>query len=86
MRWRLAYSDTAEKDLSKLDKAMARKLMAYMDELCNLVDPADRGHALTGPLPGKHRYRIGQLRIICDIQRGTIVIYVLKISRRDSIY
>lgn len=86
MRWRLEYAETAEKALAKLDKAEARKLMAYMSELCALADPADRGHPLTGPLAGKHRYRIGQLRIICDIKRAVIVIHVLKIGRRDSIY
>lgn len=86
MRWRLEYSETAEKALAKLDRAIARKLIAYMDELCALGDPAERGHPLTGPLAGKHRYRLGQLRIICDIRRGTIVIHVLNIGRRDSIY
>ena len=86
MVWRLKITATAEKQLSKLDKSVARKVIAYLDELRGLDDPAAKGHPMTGPLAGLHRYRIGQLRILVEIERGQITIVVLNVDRRDSIY
>jgi mRNA interferase RelE/StbE len=62
MAWTLIISDTADKQLAKLDKTIAKKVRAYLEDVCQLNNPADRGHALTGPWAGLHRYRIGQLR------------------------
>ena len=86
MAWTLIYDPAAEKELSKLDKAIAKKVKAYLGEVCQLSDPADRGHALTGPYAGLHRYRIGQLRVIVSIERQIITVAVLTIDKRDSIY
>lgn len=86
MAWKLIISETAEKQLSKLDKAIAKKVRAYLEEACQLANPADRGHALTGPLAGLHRYRVGQLRIIVSIERQIITVTVVTVNRRDSIY
>lgn len=49
-------------------------------------DPAERGHPLSGPLAGQHRYRIGQLRIIVRIQRLIVTVTVIKLDRRDTAY
>jgi len=86
MAWALVISETADKQLSKLDKAIAKKVRAYLEEACKLDNPADRGHALTGPYAGLHRYRVGQLRIIVAIERQVITVTVLTVDRRDSIY
>jgi mRNA interferase RelE/StbE len=86
MTWKLAYSETAEKQITKLDKAVQRAVKKYLGEVCELLEPSDRGHPLTGPWAGYHRYRIGQIRIICGIERNIVTIAVIKIDRRDSIY
>ena len=54
--------------------------------MCELADPAARGHGLTGPWAGLHRYRVGQLRIIVSIECGIVTVTVIKIDRRDSAY
>ena len=86
MAWELLYDPKAEKELSKLDKAVQRDVHKYLVGVCKLQDPADRGHPLTGPYAGLHRYRVGQLRIIASIERNIITITVIAIGRRDSIY
>lgn len=86
MTWKLAYDPSAEKELAKLDKGVARDVRKYLAAVCELADPAERGHALTGPWAGFHRYRIGQVRIVVKIQRSHVVVLVLKIDRRDSVY
>jgi mRNA-degrading endonuclease RelE of RelBE toxin-antitoxin system len=43
MAWSLIISETADKQLAKLDKSIEKRVRAYLDEACNLADPADRG-------------------------------------------
>lgn len=86
MAWQLEYDPAAEKELGKLDRAIQKKIKAYLAEVCELADPAVRGHGLTGPWAGLHRYRVGQLRIIVSIDRGIVTVTVIKIDRRDSAY
>lgn len=54
MAWQLAYDAAAEKELGKLDRAIQKKVKAYLAEVCELADPAARGHGLTGPWAGLH--------------------------------
>ena len=86
MAWRLEYDPAAEKELGKLDRAIQKKVKAYLADVCELADPATRGHGLTGRWAGLHRYRVGQLRIIVSIERGNVTVTVIKIDRRDSAY
>ncbi len=86
MAWTLYYESAAEKELSKLDKGKQRAIVKYLDECCQLSDPTDRGHALTGQWAGFHRYRLGQLRVIVKIVRAKLVIAVIELGRRDSVY
>ena len=86
MNWILQFDPAAKKELSKLDRAMQKAVTKYLLDACQLQDPASRGHALAGPWAGFHRYRIGQLRAIVQIERKTVTILVIKIDRRDSVY
>jgi mRNA interferase RelE/StbE len=86
MRWNLLYDPAAEKELSKLDQGIQRNIKKYLSEVCELANPADRGHALTGPWAGFHRYRVGQIRIIVEIEHKVIIVTVVKVDRRDSVY
>jgi len=86
MTWGLEFTQTAEKQLSKLDRRVARDIKEYLGEVCQLDDPAARGHALSNSLAGLHRYRLGQIRIIVEIRRNIVQVLVIKIERRDSAY
>lgn len=86
MAWELVYDPAAKKELSRLDKSVAKEVKRYLENVCQLEDPVDRGHPLTGPWAGFHRYRIGQIRVITSIERNIITISVIKIDRRDSVY
>jgi mRNA interferase RelE/StbE len=85
--WTVNYTDTARGQLSKLDKQTARRILDYMDKRVSGQDnPRSSGKALTGPLGGLWRFRVGDYRIICDIQDGAVVILVLKIGHRSKVY
>jgi len=85
-RWQLEYDPAAKKELAKLDKTKALQVAEYLNEVCKLEDPASRGHSMTGPLAGLHRYQLGQLRILVKIKRNIVTVFVLSIGRRDTIY
>ncbi len=86
MAWTIDYTDTAKSQLRKLDKNTARRIMDYMDERVAPSDPRRLGQALTGPLGGLWRYRVGDCRIVCDIQDEAIRVLVVRIGQRDRIY
>ena len=66
---------------------MARRVVEYMDEIvAALEDPRQRGRALTGPMGGLWRYRIGRCRVICDLQDQALRVLVLRVASRGQAY
>jgi len=52
-----------------------------------LDDPRSLGEALAGPRLGERwKYRVGDYRIIADIQDEVLVVYVVKIGNRRAVY
>lgn len=88
MAWKVEYTETALKQLRKLDKQTARRIVDFMDErVAGQGDPRTTGAALTGPLLGAFwRYRVGDYRIICDIQDGLLRILVVEVGNRREVY
>jgi mRNA interferase RelE/StbE len=81
------YTQTARNQLKKLDKPAAKRILDYMDErVAKHEDPRAIGKALTGALGALWRYRVGDLRAICDIQDGSAKILVLQIGHRREVY
>lgn len=87
MAWTIDYAETAQKQLRKLDQQAARRILDYLDErIANSQNPRDAGKALTGPLDSFWRYRVGEYRIICDIQDGRLRVLVVQIGNRKGVY
>ncbi len=88
MAWRIELTATAVKQLGKLDKGEAKRITGFLRQrLATLEDPRSTGKALTGPQLGAYwRYRVGDYRIICDIQDGTLCILVIEVGNRRDIY
>jgi mRNA interferase RelE/StbE len=88
LAWTISYTDTARKQLRKLDRAVAKRLLDFIDErIAPEEDPRRIGHALTGPLLGSFwRYRMGDFRIVCGIQDAVLCILVIEIGNRKDVY
>ena len=89
MAWTIKYSDDAAETLVKLskrDKPTAARIIDYMDEVATLDDPRSRGKALTGNLARFWRYRVGDYRVICDIEDGRLIVSVVDIDHRSRVY
>jgi mRNA interferase RelE/StbE len=87
LAWAIEYADTAKGQLRKLDKQMARRIVDFMDErIAGSENPRHTGKALTGPHGGFWRCRVGDCRVICDIQDGALCVLVVQVGNRREIY
>ena len=73
--------------LRKLDRQTARRIVDFMDErIAPLTDPRSSGKALAGPMGGLWRYRVGDSRIVCDVQDNVLRVLVVQVGNRRDIY
>ena len=87
MTWTTEYTKTAASQLRKLDKQVAKRILNYLeDKIAQLENPRSRGKALSGPLGELWRYRIGDYRVICEIQDTVMQILVIELGHRKQIY
>ncbi len=87
MKYTVELTDRAKKQLSKLDKTTAKLIASWIYK--NLVDcenPRLHGKALSANHAGQWRYRVGNYRLIADIQDSKILILILDIGYRREIY
>lgn len=81
------YSKKAQKQIGKLDKSVQRLLFAWVDKnLEGTDDPRQHGKGLTANRSNQWRYRIGNYRLICDIQDDKAIILALEFGHRSTIY
>lgn len=88
MAWRIELDEAAERDLSKLDPQISKRILKFLhDRLAALDDPRSIGEALRGSRLGDFwKYRVGDYRIICDIQDKQVLVLVLRVGNRREIY
>ena len=88
MAWLIKFDDPAIKELAKLDKQIARRIIAFLRErVAVLDDPRSIGEALKGSKLGDlWKYRVGDYRIISNIEDGALRIVVVKIGNRREVY
>lgn len=87
MGFSVVFSKKAEKQFEKLDKQAQRQVVTYIDSyLDGAINPRTQGKALVGDLNGLWRYRIGDYRIVCQIQDDVCVILLVKLGHRKEVY
>lgn len=88
MAWRIEFDSAAAKELAKLDKPVARRIIAFLGKrVATLADPRSVGEALRGDELGQFwKYRVGDYRIIARIVDKRVVIVVLRIGHRGDVY
>lgn len=88
MAFEIEFDPEAVKDLKKLDRPAQQRLVGFLRQRVALLDnPRDIGEALAGASLGNYwKYRVGDWRIICDIQDQRIVVRVVRIGNRREVY
>jgi len=83
--YKVAYLDSIEEDLKKLDKSVVKKIISRIETYL-AQDPKGLGKPLKGDFQGYWRYRWGDYRVIYRIAEEEILIIVLRISHRKEVY
>lgn len=88
MAWKIEFDPAAERELDKLDPQIARRILRFLiDRVAVLDDPRSIGEALKGSkLGGFWKYRVGDYRIISNIEDGALKVLVVKIGNRREVY
>jgi len=82
MVFEIIWSDSAIRQLKKLDRTVARRIFDRVGEL------SENPHRFVQRLVNSpyYRLRVGDYRVILDIQENRLRILVLKVGHRESIY
>jgi len=87
LAWTVEIGDLAEKQLRKLDVPIRDRILHYLAErIEGCKNPRHFGEPLKGNKTGWWRYRVGDYRIICQIQDQKVTVLVLAIGHRREIY
>jgi mRNA interferase RelE/StbE len=87
LAWTIEVSSGAERQLRKLDRATSKRLVDYLKRLvADNSDPRQRGKALRGPLTGLWRYRVGDYRLVCELIDERLVVLVVRLGHRSTVY
>ncbi len=87
MAWQIKFTETAKKQLSKLDRSVAKSITTYLRErVLPLENPKSLGKSLTKNFNKYWRYRVGDCRIVCDIDGEVLTIMVVRVGKRKEVY
>ena len=87
MTYHVEFSKRALKDIKKLDTATAALILGWIRKnLEGCENPRAHGKGLTANHSGEWRYRVGDYRLLAEIQDGKLVIIMLTGGHRSEVY
>jgi mRNA interferase RelE/StbE len=88
LAWRIEFDASARKEIEKLDRSVAARIIRFLRERVSLADdPRLLGHALKGERFGEFwKYRVGDYRVIARIEDQKLLILVIRIRHRSDVY
>ncbi|MGA9060482.1 MAG: type II toxin-antitoxin system RelE/ParE family toxin [Terracidiphilus sp.] len=86
--WKIELDKAAERDLDKLDPQVTKRIERFLYErVARLDNPRLIGEALHGSKLGEFwKYRVGDYRIICEIEENILRVLVIRIGHRRDVY
>lgn len=88
MAWRIEITDRATRDLARLGSVEGKRIIGFLRErLASVDDPRTIGKSLRGSrFEGVWRYRVGDHRILVEIQDKKVTVLVIAIAHRSDVY
>jgi mRNA interferase RelE/StbE len=88
MAYRVELSAEVARELGKLDRQQAKRVLKFLHErVAKLDDPRSIGKSLHGSRLGEFwKYRVGDYRFICKIEDDRLIVLVLRVGHRKEIY
>jgi mRNA interferase RelE/StbE len=85
--WKIEYDPRALDDLERLDRTVRREIVHYLDHRIAMAEnPRNFGKPLRDDKFGLWRYRVRDYRIICRLQDTHLVVLVVQVGHRSTIY
>jgi mRNA interferase RelE/StbE len=85
--WTVEWDERARKELRKLDKTIQKVILKYLrSRIAGSEDPRRFGKPLSYDKHGLWRYRIQNVRVICEISDDEVIVLVVKVGNRKNVY
>lgn len=84
MTWAVEFSESARKQFRALDKSIQTRIARFIPRITD--NPRAIGKALQGELGNYWSYRVGEYRLIADLQDDKVRVLVVAIDHRSEVY
>ncbi len=84
--YQLLFSRNTEKFLANFQKRNQSLFKRFIEIFSNISQDPYKATALTGNLKGYYSYRVGDYRIIYEIIKQKLLVYIEKIEHRREVY
>ena len=85
MSWSVEFTKAARKDIRALDPVVRKRIEGAIRSKL-VIDPKAHLAPLSGELRGLGKFRVGPYRLICKLEEDRLLILVLKLGARGSVY
>ncbi|MBP6726874.1 MAG: type II toxin-antitoxin system RelE/ParE family toxin [Thauera sp.] len=88
MTWKIEFDPAAARELAKLDRKQARRILSFLSErIAQLDNPRSMGEPLKGSKLGEFwKYRVGDYRVISHIEDKVMRVLLVRIGNRREVY
>lgn len=87
MKYRVEFTQRAMKELKELDRHIAALILGWVRKNLEGCDnPSLHGKGLTANRSGEWRYRVGDYRLLAQIDDGRVIILVVSVGHRREVY
>ena len=87
MSWDYNFTEHALKKFKKLDRTAQQRIIKWLDDrIVGCKDPKQWGKELKGELSGLWRYRVGDYRVVCQIQNEELIVLIVRTATRGAVY
>ena len=87
MKYKVIFTEKAQKQLKKLDRQTSALIIGWLEKnIENCENPRAHGKSLVENKSGQWRYRVGNYRVLCEIQDKEIIVLVLEVGDRREMY
>ena len=84
MRYSVSYKKPAVRDIQKLNPQIQKRIKLKLEFFYEQTNPLEFATPLTKPADAQYRFRIGNYRVLFDVEDKTIVI--LRVQHRSEVY
>ncbi len=82
MKYAIVWTDKSRKNLEKIPKKTAARIIERVDDIRD--DPFPHIDRLAGS--PWYKCRVGKYRVILDVKRNALIIFVIKVGPRRVVY